>query len=530
MQMPTLREVVSDPYYVSGATVLLGGLIVALRLVRSRRKMKRLPPGPRGYPVIGSLLEAPKLEDEPWRVYDEWKKKYGDIIYFEVLGQPFLILGSLEVAQDLFERRSAIYSSRPPLPMARDLVGWDFSFSFSPYGQHWRKDRRAFHEHFHSGVVSHYQPAQLKETRIFLRLLLNTPENFLYHSRFTFAATIMRVAYGITVEPDSDSVYVTAAESALNTLSQVAIPGTFLVDIIPALKYVPSWFPGAGFKKQAAQWRKELDKFIELPFAHVKRLMKAGNAVPCLVTKLLDSLPDESSPTRDEEENRAKYVPANAYAAGSDTTVSTVQSFFLAMAMNPHVVKKAQAELNAVIGRNRLPDFSDRPSLPYINAIAKEAMRWKLVTNLGLAHMVLEDDEYNGYFIPKGTFVMGNSWGILHDPTIFKDPEEFIPERFLREDGQLDPAARDPASAAFGFGRRICPGRHFSDQNLFITIASVLASFDIQAPLDENGNLVKLEPKYYGGMLSHPVPFECRITPRSAMIPKLIQDSLDTLE
>lgn len=83
----------------------------------------------------------------------------------------------------------------------------------------------------------------------------------------------MRVAYGITIEPDADSIYVTAAESALYTLSLVAIPGTFLVDIIPALKYVPSWFPGAEFKRKAMRWRKELEQFVDLPFNHVKELM-----------------------------------------------------------------------------------------------------------------------------------------------------------------------------------------------------------------------------------------------------------------
>ncbi|KAF9044304.1 cytochrome P450 [Panaeolus papilionaceus] len=524
--METLLNLLSDPYYAAGA-IIAGCTFINLTF-RSRQKSHRipLPPGPKGFPLIGSLLEVPRLEGEPWKTYDQWRRKYGDMIYYEVLGQPFLILGTLETAQELFEKRSTNYSSRPPMHMARDLVGWDFSFTFFPYGQQWRKDRRVFHEHFHSGAVKNYQAAQLKETHIFLQLLLDKPGDFLYHVRHTFAATIMRACYGITVEPTTNSVYVTVAEKALNTLSLVAIPGSFLVDIIPALKYVPQWFPGAEFKRKAARWRKELNKFINLPFNHVKELMRAGTAVPCLLTKLLDALPDEGDPSRTEEENRAKHVPANAFAAGSDTTVSTVQTFFLAMAIHPEVAKKAQVELDAVVGSGRLPDFSDRPSLPYIDAIAKECMRWKLVTNLGLAHMVSEDDEYRGYFIPKGTIVMGNSWAILHDPEIFDDPEEFIPERFLK-DGKLDPSVRDPSTAAFGFGRRICPGRHFSDQNLFIIIASTLAAFDIQAPLDDNGKPITLVPQHTSGFLAHPLPFECRITPRSTAVHKLIRNSLD---
>ncbi|PPQ73993.1 hypothetical protein CVT24_012482 [Panaeolus cyanescens] len=520
-----MSRFINDPYLAAGAALFA---CVAIRVgLRSTQNPNRLPhpPGPKGYPIIGNLLDAPKLEDEPWRVYDHWRQTYGDLLYFEVLGQPFLILGSLEVVQDLFDRKSSKYSSRPNLPMIRDLMGWDFDFAFHPYGSLWRKDRRAFHDQFHAGVVQMYQPMQLKEAHVFLNLLLTEPDGFLHHVRHAFSATIMRIAYGIPIKPHVDSVYVTAAESAVTTVSLAAIPGTFLVDLIPALKYVPQWFPGASFKRKAAQWKKELNEFIDLPFNHVKELMKSGKAVPSLLTRLLDALPDEKDPSRAEEEDRAKYVPAAAYAAGADTTVSTVQTFFLAMAMYPEVARKAQVELDSVVGHGRLPDFSDRSSLPYVNAIVKECLRWKLVTNLALAHALSEDDEYNGYFIPKGTIVMGNAWAILHDPDVFENPEEFIPERYLK-DGQLDPSVRDPAVAAFGFGRRICPGRYFAEQNLFILVASTLMAFDIRPPVDEKGNPIQLEAIHIPGLLSYPAPFKCQITPRSANISKLIQDSL----
>ena len=98
------------------------------------------------------------------------------------------------------------------------------------------------------------------------------------------------------------------------------------------------------------------------------------------------------------------------------------------MALYPEVQKKAQAEIDTVVGPNRLPDFHDRPSLPYIEAVVKESSRWNLVGPLGrpfviiiivatiltsfkgIPHMSSIDDEYNGFYIPKGTIVMGNSW------------------------------------------------------------------------------------------------------------------------
>jgi hypothetical protein len=104
-----------------------------------------------------------------------------------------------------------------------------------------------------------------------------------------------------------------------------------------------------------------------------------------------------------------------------------VQTLFLAMALYPEVQKKAHAEIDAVVGPNRLPDFHDRPSLPYINAVVKESSRWNLVLPFGrpfvviivstiltscegVPHMSTNDDEYNGFYIPKGTIMIGNAW------------------------------------------------------------------------------------------------------------------------
>ena len=163
-----------------------------------------------------------------------------------------------------------------------------------------------------------------------------------------------------------------------------------------------------------------------------------------------------------------------------------VQALFLAMSLYPEAQKKAQAEIDAVVGPDRLPDFDDRNSLSYINAIVKETMRWHLVVPLGeffyhhiytllmhveaVPHMATNDDEYDGYYIPKGTNVFGNSWSvrriaptlhpyflnraILHNPETFDNPMEYRPDRYLK-DGKLNPDVLDPDSVAFGFGRRL---------------------------------------------------------------------------
>ncbi|KAL0958977.1 hypothetical protein HGRIS_014290 [Hohenbuehelia grisea] len=198
-----------------------------------------LPPGPKPLPFIGNILEQPT--EKPWLTYDQWCKQYGDIVHVDVLGQPIIILGSKKRAFDLFEKRSSIYSDRARLPMLNELSGWRFKFAFMPYGDWWRQHRRLFHAYFHPNVVGKYQSIQRRESKAFLRRLLHSPSDFMYHIRHTFAATIMDVTYGIQVGGSDDS-YVTIAEEAFKSLREASVPGTFLVDLFPILSTSHSGF------------------------------------------------------------------------------------------------------------------------------------------------------------------------------------------------------------------------------------------------------------------------------------------------
>ncbi|KAF5313818.1 hypothetical protein D9619_013039 [Psilocybe cf. subviscida] len=195
------------------------------------------------------------------------------------------------------------------------------------------------------------------------------------------------------------------------------------------------------------------------------------------------------------------------------------------MAMHPEIQQKAHEELDAVIGSQRLSEFSDRPSLPYVNALVKETMRWQLVGPLGIPHMATDDDVYQGYFIPKGTIILGNAWAILHDEKVFEDPEEYRPERYLK-DGQLNLGVRQPEISAFGFGRRICPGRFMSDNTLFSIVSSTLHAFNITPSLDEKGAPAKLSVKMTSGLISYPEPFTVNIKPRSTSAETLVRDGI----
>ena len=90
-----------------------------------------------------------------------------------------------------------------------------------------------------------------------------------------------------------------------------------------------------------------------------------------------------------------------------------MQAFFLAMAMHPDIQRKAQEELDRVVGSDRLPTFEDQASLPYVNALLREVLRWHIVLPIAVPHRVMADDEYNGYTIPAGSTVIPNVWYVV---------------------------------------------------------------------------------------------------------------------
>jgi len=226
-----------------------------------------------------------------------------------------------------------------------------------------------------------------------------------------------------------------------------------------------------------------------------------------------------------EEEQVVKEVAATSYAAGLETTSSGLNSFIFVVMFYPEVQKKAQLEITSVVGIHRLPTFEDRKALPYVEAVYREVMRCFPVTPLGLPHMTTEDDLYGDYIIPAGTTVLPNVWGMTHDEQIYPDPHVFKPERFLGSDGTLN---EDSEILTFGFGRRICIGRHFADNTVWAAIASVLCALNISPPEAGADYPTDYLSHFTSSLFSHPKPFKCVIAPRDAAMSELIREESAT--
>jgi len=216
------------------------------------------------------------------------------------------------------------------------------------------------------------------------------------------------------------------------------------------------------------------------------------------------------------------------YIGGYETTSAEMAWWTLAMLAYPETQARAQAELDAVVGRARLPTFADYPHLPYIRAMGKEILRWKPVAPLAPPHRSIEDDWYDGMFIPKGTNCIANTWNLNRDPEVYgKNAEHFDPGRYLDGTGEMAPGVaqiREEGHFTYGFGRRYCLGRFMSDNSMFIEIAVLLWATKIERKVDASGHFLPLDVDGFVdyGIAIRPVPFECDISPRFPDVPALL--------
>ncbi|KAI0338581.1 cytochrome P450 [Trametopsis cervina] len=501
---------------------LLAGVIHIYIAIKSRRRSP-YPPGPPGLPIVGNVHQLPQEFQE--RTFSEWGRQYGDIVFIRIFGKPAIVLNSVEVARDLLEKRGAVYSDRPPLIMLNEMMGWDCVVTHFPYGERFRKHRKWIQAGFQEkNALEGYRHIQHREACTLLLGLIDNPAEYESHIKRFPAAVLTEVAYGHRVTGLDDKLIALAEKAGAETV-RAGSPGSnpvgTLVEFFPILKYYPLWLPGSGFKIRTNEIRDHVRRMMDIPYEMVKNRFSTGKAIPCFTASLLeDHLANNT--LCEAEETDIKGAAGVIYAAGTDTSISVMNTFMLAMTRHPEVFKKAQQEIDRVVGEDRLPDFDDRASLSYLECIFMEVLRYACPAPLGIPHAVSRDDIYRGYQIPKGTMVIQNIWGMMRDPQLYPDPHRFLPERFEGLDkAQLD--AIDPRHAVFGFGRRRCPGEQLASTSVYLMMSYVVATMDIARVRDQNGNEIVPSGEFHSGFVQHPKSFECSIKPRSEKATRLVR-------
>ncbi|ATZ52299.1 hypothetical protein BCIN_08g00560 [Botrytis cinerea B05.10] len=508
--------------------VIAAGITISAIFWRTFFKKSRypFPPSPPGEPILGHIRLVPT--DDPHLYYQKLSQQYStDILYFKQFLTPVVVLNTVKAADELLSRKGANYCDRPRFVLF-EVMGWGRTLTFLPWGSRFKAHRTHLQTAFTKTSVVQYREIQEHEARQALHTIAQRPDDWEIALRRFASAIVLRVAFGITLKNDDDE-YIKIAADAINATGNGGSPGATVIDYFPFLGNLPRWLVPSRAITHARNWGYAIKRLHDVPFAAARKDFNEGVAQSSsYVYPLLERYERKESQhlPNDFAMEDINGSAAAIFIAGSDTTFATTLVGILNLLLNPTVFHKARSLLDQTIGLDRLPSLKDRehPDLLYVEYIVQEIVRWRPLSPLGVPHKSLEDDIYNEMFIPQGTNVFFNTWAMSRDETIYKDPDSFNPDRYIpvEQGGAGEPYLKGP----FGFGRRICVGRHLALASVWIVLATLISTVDISKAVDSNGEEIEPVVGFTTGLSSHPLHFDCKFTSRSEATESLLGSSL----
>ncbi|RHZ66349.1 cytochrome P450 [Aspergillus thermomutatus] len=506
----------------SATFIAIVGLLIAVYIVTRRKSTSSLslPPGPKPLPIIGNVHQAPKSHG--WRTYREWSKQYGPIVHVNMLGQPIIILSTSEVAHDLLAKRGAIFSDRPRLFLATELALKGLNILMMNYTDQFRQHQRLQVSVLNATPAAAYLPFQTLESQQLIHDLLENAggagADVQGHFQRAVASIIHALLYGFRVKDYNDPV-LRAVVKLNDEFSEFIQVGAHIVDQFPVLNNLPGFL---------APWQAKAENHYTTKYdLRAENFRRGLESDAWNISKHLKKTVEKDSLDMPLDE-LAFELGTMIDAALDGTTDSLIWFVVACITQDQGFVAKAREELDAVVGRDRLPVPDDKPKLPYVTAIVEEIFRWRPAGPEGVPHLNKEETTYNGYIIPRGSVIVPNVWTISREEALFgPDPDDFIPDRWLDEDGKTLKAL---PPAVFGYGRRTCPGRYFARNAIWVVVAQLLWSFDIKAGLsEETGEPILVDPiACTYGLVMRALPFKASFNPRGPWVREVIARDGDT--
>ena len=462
----------------------------------------KLPPGPRGLPVFGSLLE---IRNDAHLAIDRLVKRYGDICLLRFGSVPTVIISEPALLHDAFGKTEL---ADRWVSEIMDILSGQKDLVLAPYGEHWRQMQRFANRELLSArnidTVRERYTERVVDGLVARMADAGSRGELVYPKQLTMQSNsnlMFRALFGR--EEDESPEFLEQRDRLLSYITWLfaSATATNLVDYIPWLRFLPN----NGAKEATRQAQVSSEVITALVEAARLRPGLDLSTPTCLVEVMLareDAGDISSAMTKD--------LCADMIIAGTDTSAQTVNWFLLLLANRPEVQARVHEELDRVVGRNAVPTVEDRTRLPYTFACLAESMRYRTIGPLGLPHRASEDTEVGGYRIPAGTQVLGNIYSIHHDPRYWDSPNEFMPERFLpQEDGSMSPALTSPAYLPFGTGHRRCPGRRFAETTVWLHVTRMMHRLRLETPSG-----VPLSEDEMFGLAISPRPYALKAFPR----------------
>lgn len=460
-------------------SILFSLIPLVWHLRKSFYRRSKLPPGPRGWPLIGNIFDLGTI---PHRSLAALKQIYGPVVWLNLGSVKTMVILSAGAAEEFFKNHDLCFVDRFNNDAMRAHDYYKSSFALGAFSPYWRTLRRICN-------VKLFSNKRMNETVLVRQKCVDDMLSWIEKEveegaggeievkSFLFPA-IFNIIGNLTLSRDLMNPNSEMASEFYTALSGFAmcVVSPNISDLFPWLR----WFDLQGLRRRTDR---ELRKAVHVISGFVNERVKHRQHREGKATEhkdFLDVVLDFEGNGKDEPAKLSNHqitiFLVDMFMAGTETTSATIEWAMCELLRNPESMKKIKAELGRVVGVNKPLAESDIDNLPYLQATVEESLRLHASVPLTLPRKAIQDTNFMGYNIPKNTQVFVNAWAIGRDQESWEDALCFKPERFL--ESSIGYKGQNFEFIPFGAGRRICPGLPLAHRVLPLILGSLLHHFD----------------------------------------------------
>ncbi|XP_060114370.1 cytochrome P450 2G1-like [Heteronotia binoei] len=439
-------------------------------------KRRQLPPGPAPLPILGNLLELRAYNILTF--FKELRDRYGPVFTIHLGPRRVVVLYGYEVVKEALVDHAEAFSGRGHLATVDDFVqGLGIAFA---NGERWRQLRRFTLSTLRNfGMGRHSIEERIQEEAHFLLEEIRKTEGSAFDPTFFLSRSVSNVicsiVFGRRFDYQDQGFLTLLAKINENFVGMSGASGQLYEMFSWIMKFLP------GSHQQLFRNLNDICDFVSERVQVNKASLDPDNPRDFIDCFLIQIEKESKNPSSEFHLKTMVMTILNLFVAGTETVSSTLRFGLLILMKYPEVQAKVFQEIDAVIGKNRLPAVESRAQMPYTDAVIHEIQRFSDVIPMNLPHALTKTMQFRGYTLPEGTNVFPLLTSVLKDPGSFPEPEKFNPGHFLDEEGRFK---KNDAFMPFSAGKRICVGANLARMELFIFLTALLQNFTLRSPVD----------------------------------------------